>query len=226
MFVPGAERHIVRKNVDDIRERVQQHGRDPRGIKIVAAVLVVVDETDEKAKAKYEDYLSYADLEGSLALFAGWTGQDLSKIGDDDDFTFSGPGAVQAVHSVIESWSSTIPDSNGIKWTKKRVARELAVGGPHAKVIGSPATVADILQRWVDEADVDGFNLLYAVSPGAFKDIIKFLLPELRRRGVFWNDYRVPRGTARENYLADDKGPRPRNDHPAAQYKWSSGSAT
>ena len=217
MFVPGWETGVVRKNVDDIRERVRQHGRDPRGIKIIAAVLVVVDETDEKARAKYEDYASYADLEGSLALFAGWTGEDLSKIGDDDDIKFSSLGPVQ---SVIETWSATVPGSDGVKWTKNRVARELAVGGPHAKLIGSPTTVADNLQQWVTEADVDGFNLLYAISPGSFKDIIRYLLPELRRRGVFWDDYRAPGGTARENYLGDDKGPHLRNDHPGAQYKW------
>jgi hypothetical protein len=34
-------------------------------------MLVIVHETGEKAQAKYEEYLSYADLEGSLALFGG-----------------------------------------------------------------------------------------------------------------------------------------------------------
>jgi alkanesulfonate monooxygenase SsuD/methylene tetrahydromethanopterin reductase-like flavin-dependent oxidoreductase (luciferase family) len=212
------EPSTVRKVVEDIRKRAAQHGRDPRGIKTLVGMLVIVDETDEKARQKYEEYLSYSDLEGSLALFGGWTGEDLSKFSDDEDFQFTGPGAIQ---SMISSWSATIPDSDNIKWTKSRIAKELALGGPHPKAIGSPTTVADILQRFVDEADVDGFNLSYAVSPGTFEDIVKYLFPELRRRGVFWDNYLVPGGTTRENYHADDKGPRLRDDHPGSQHKWT-----
>jgi hypothetical protein len=124
---------------------------------------------------------------------------------------------------MLEAWSKTVPGGEGIKWTKSRIAKELALGGPHLKAIGSPATVADILQRFVDEADIDGFNISYAISPGNFEDIIKYLLPELRRRGVFWDDYAVPGGTARENYSADGKGARVRDDHPAAKYRWRAG---
>jgi alkanesulfonate monooxygenase SsuD/methylene tetrahydromethanopterin reductase-like flavin-dependent oxidoreductase (luciferase family) len=127
--------------------------------------------------------LSYIDLEGSLALFGGWTGTDLGKDGDDEDFKFSEHGGIR---SIVLSWSATVPGGDSIKWTKKRVATELALGGPHAKAIGSAKTVADILQRWIDEADVDSFNLSYAVNPGDFEAIVKYLIPELKQRGVFW----------------------------------------
>lgn len=55
--------------------------------------------------------------------------------------------------------------------------------------------------RWVDVADVDGFNFSYATIPGTLDDLIEFLIPELRRRGVFWHDYAVVGGTVRENYF-------------------------
>ncbi|KAF9890853.1 hypothetical protein FE257_005429 [Aspergillus nanangensis] len=143
MFIPGFEPAIVRKVADDIRQRALEQGRSPSSIKLLVGMLVIVDESDALAQAKYEEYLSYADLEGSLALFGGWTGEDLAQFGDDEDFQFSGLGGIQ---SLITSWSTTIPNSNGIKWTKSRIARELALGGPHAKAIGSPTTVADILE--------------------------------------------------------------------------------
>jgi alkanesulfonate monooxygenase SsuD/methylene tetrahydromethanopterin reductase-like flavin-dependent oxidoreductase (luciferase family) len=206
----------IRKSVEDIREQAIGHGRDPNSIKTIAGILVIVDETDEKAQAKYEDYLSYADLEGSLTLFGGWTGTDLSLINDDDDLKFTGPGAIQ---SLVSTWTATVPGTENVKWTKARVAKELVIGGPHAKAIGSPETVADFLQKWIDESGVDGFNLSYAVNPGDFEDIIKWLLPELRSRGVFWNDYVA--ATTRENYYADGKGPRLREDHPGSQFKWT-----
>lgn len=58
------------------------------------------------------------------------------------------------------------------------------------------------MQRWVDEADVDGFSafptticliilldkfltdLSYALYPGTFVDIVELLVPELQRRFV------------------------------------------
>jgi FMN-dependent oxidoreductase (nitrilotriacetate monooxygenase family) len=145
MFLPGMEPHIVRESANDIRAQAAAHGRDPLSIKLIVGMLIIVDETDEKAKAKYEEYLSYADLEGSLALFGGWTNTDLGDYADDDELRFKGLGGIE---SMITSWSATIPNSDGIKWTKKRVATELALGGPHPKAIGSPQTVADILQNW------------------------------------------------------------------------------
>lgn len=150
-------------------------------------------------------------------LFGGWTGADLSKFEDDEDFSFT---AVAGIQSLIQSWSKTIPNSNGLKWTKRRILQELALGGVHPRAIGSPQTVADILEKWVDIADVDGFNFSYTVTPGTFEDMIKYLFPELRKRGVIWADYDVPGGAARENYFMDGKGPQVRNDHPAASYKW------
>ncbi|EXJ87088.1 hypothetical protein A1O3_04046 [Capronia epimyces CBS 606.96] len=222
MFLPGMEPHVTRKAADSIRKLAVEIGRNPDSIKLLAGIIIIVDETDEKAQAKYEEYLSYADDDGTLALFGGWYGVDISQWGDDEDFRFA-PGFPGAVQGMLEAWSSTVPGGKNIKWTKSRIARELALGGPHAKAIGSPETVADILQHWIDEANIDGFNISYAISPGNFQDIIKYLFPELRRRGVFWDDYAVPGGTARENYSADGKGPRVRADHPASRFRWRAG---
>ncbi|KAF2702764.1 alkanesulfonate monooxygenase [Pleomassaria siparia CBS 279.74] len=215
MFLAGMTPQSVRKSVDEIRHLATTHGRPRTSIKLIAGILIIVAETDELARAKYEEYLSYADLEGSLTLFGGWTGTDLSLIDDDDDLQFTGPGAIQ---SLVSSWTATVPGTKNTKWTKARVAQELAIGGAHARAIGSPTTVADVLQTWITEADIDGFNVSYAVNPGDFEDILRWLLPELRRRGVFWETYLA--GTTRENYSADGLGPRLREDHPGAQYKW------
>lgn len=55
----------------------------------------------------------------------------------------------------------------------------------HAKVVGSPTTVVDELERWVEVAGVDGFNLAHLTNPGSFEDIIHFVIPELQKRGLF-----------------------------------------
>lgn len=181
-------------------------------------MLVIVDETDEKAQQKYHDLLAASDFEGVATLFGGWTGTDLSTFSDDEDFHFIGPGAVQ---SLIKAWSATVPGSiDNVKWTKRRVLQELAMSGAHPRVVGGPKTVADQLQRWVEVADIDGFNFSHGVSPGTFEDMIKWLWPELRKRGFIKDEYDVVGGAARENYNGDGLGPRLRRDHPGAAYTW------
>lgn len=98
--------------------------------------------------------------------------------------------------------------------------QELAIGGAHARAIGSAKTVADELQRWVEVGGLDGFNFAHVVSPGTFEDMIKWLWPELKARGVMWDDYDNGEGSMREGYARDGKGPGLREDHPGAKFTW------
>jgi hypothetical protein len=144
----------------------------------------------------------------------------------------------------VEGWSKATPEV--AKWTKTTVGQHITVGGLGATPVGTAAQVADSMERWVQEADVDGFNLVrsispevqlspglcslvskqaYAVKPGSFKDIIELLIPELRRRGLFWDDYAVPKGTYRENLYSIPGQTGPRADHPAFKYRWNAGVA-
>jgi hypothetical protein len=90
-------------------------------------------------------------------------------------------------------------------------------------VVGTPTQVADEFERWVSEADVDGFNIAYAIKPGTFIDVAELLIPELKRRGIFWDDYAVPGGTYRENLTATKGAAHPTRDHPASKYQWRPG---
>lgn len=103
-------------------------------------------------------------------------------------------------------------------------------------MVGTPLQVADGLETWIKEADVDGFNFVslpltvdranyqaYALFPQSFKDIIELLLPELQRRGLFWDDYAVPKGTYRENFYLKQGQKGPLDDHIASSYRWKAG---
>lgn len=56
--------------------------------------------------------------------------------------------------------------------------------------------------------------------PQTFEDVIELLIPELRRRGIFWDGYCVPGGTYRENLYEMPHQKEPLADHPAAQMIW------
>lgn len=212
MFLPGLVPEKTRQIVDSMKKLLVEHRRPADAIKFIAGIFIVVDETDELAQAQFEDLLQYADTEGTAALFGGWTGTDLSKFEDDEDFAFTGPPAIQ---SMISAWTATVPGTDGLKWTKRQVLQHLAISGAHPRAIGSPTTVADILQKWVDEAGVDGFNTSYATNPGTFEDMIKYLWPELKKRGVLQDSFAGH--TMRENFLQDGKGPKARATHPAVR---------
>lgn len=60
----------------------------------------------------------------------------------------------------MEGYAKYSPENS--KWTKHTVAEHVAIGGNGPILVGTPSQVADGLEKWVKEADVDGFNF---VSP-------------------------------------------------------------
>jgi alkanesulfonate monooxygenase SsuD/methylene tetrahydromethanopterin reductase-like flavin-dependent oxidoreductase (luciferase family) len=143
--------------------------------------------------------LQYADLEGTASLFGGWTGTDLSSFSDDEDFKFSADAP--AIKSMMSAWTEVVPGSKDQKWTKKLVLQHLAISGAHPRARGSPQTVADTMQKWVEEAGVDGFNLSYALTHQTFEDMVTYLWPELKKRGVLQEKYAG--SSMRQKYLQD-----------------------
>jgi hypothetical protein len=74
--------------------------------------------------------------------------------------------------------------------------------------------------KWIDEADVDGFNIAYISNPGSFEDVVELLVPELLRRKLMFEDYAVPGGTFRENLLRQPGQKTLRDDHYGSQFKF------
>ncbi|RJE20919.1 xenobiotic compound monooxygenase [Aspergillus sclerotialis] len=223
IFLHGQKPELIRPSVDNVRQQAKDIGRDPSSVKVIAGILAIVAETDEAAHAKFAELCQYGDREGALALFGGWSGYDLSKWADDQDFRFV---EQPAVRSMVNHWSSTVPGMGDKRWDKKTISEYLVLGGNGAKIIGSAKTVADELERWVEVGDVDGFNLSYASIPDTFDDIIKYLIPELQSRGIFHTDYAVRGGTFRENMYGEKGQTRLPAAHPGSKYVWRAGEAT
>jgi long-chain alkane monooxygenase len=192
-----------------IRESVAAAGRDPRSVLIFNLQTVIVDETDAKAKAKYEDYKQYINLDGALALGSGWMGIDFGRYRPDEPLRHIETNAVQ---SSVEAFSSADPSK---VWTVRELAEWIGIGGLGPLFVGGPQTVADLLEEWVEDTDVDGFNLAYAVTHETFSDIVTHLVPELQKRGRYKHDY-TP-GTLREKLFGE--GPRLQNTHVGARYR-------
>lgn len=158
IFVSAHAPAVCAKNISEIRDAAEaQFGRDRNNIKVLALVTPILGRTEEEAQSKLAEYRKYASLEGALALFCGWTGIDLGKYGDEEELRHVESNAVR---STVEGYARFSPGTS--KWTKHTVAEHVSIGGNGPVLVGTPSQVADGLQIWVDEAGVDGFNI---VSP-------------------------------------------------------------
>ncbi|GAA0906377.1 LLM class flavin-dependent oxidoreductase [Pseudonocardia zijingensis] len=210
VFINGPTPGVVRHFVDRIRDQATEAGRDASAIKVFAMLTAITAETDAAAVAKRDSYLQHVSREGALALFGGWTGVDLAGASPGQRLEYV---ETDATRTALAAFTTADPDR---EWTVEELARFVAIGGRGPVVVGSGATVADEMERWVDEAGVDGFNLAYVVTPGTFVDFVEHVVPELRRRGRVQDGYAA--ATLREN-LGTGAGAHLAPDHPGTRYR-------
>ncbi|KAK9418789.1 putative Luciferase-like domain-containing protein [Seiridium unicorne] len=201
------------------REIAKASGRDPTTIKFFAAINPILGRTVEEAKAKFKEAQEHADVVGALAQFSGYTGIDMSKYPLDEELKLDTSNPKEsAVQGFLGNFSDSQKD--GDVWTPRKLGLKIAIGGFHPSPVGTPEMIADIMEQWIDEADVDGFNMAYISNPGSFEDICELLIPELRKRGLMFEGYAVPGGTFRENLLRQPGQKTLRADHYGSRFRF------
>jgi long-chain alkane monooxygenase len=210
VFMSGPSKKVIAPRVAAIRKLDAEAGRDPKAIFMFAMMTVIVAPSDEEAQAKLADYRRYADPEGALTLMSGWTGVDFSRFDPDQVVEHV---ESEAGRTALENVTRADPDR---RWTVREVAEHVSIGGIGPVIVGSPATVADQLEGWIDDTDLDGFNLAFVVRPETFVDVVDLLVPELQRRNRYKTTYR--KGVLREKLFGS---PRLGAEHPAASHRWS-----
>jgi FMN-dependent oxidoreductase (nitrilotriacetate monooxygenase family) len=210
IFVNGQFRHNVRDIVADIRARAKGFGRDPYDIKFFVGATVVVGPTEAEAQDKLAEYREYASSEGALAHYSASVGVDFSRYGPDEPIRFVKTDALRSNLEAITVRSA------GNEWTLRKLLNMMVLGSRQAPIVGSPTQVADQMQAWVDEADVDGFNLSRTVIPECVQDFIALVVPELQSRGIMKHRYEP--GTLREKLYGPGRACLP-SSHPATRYR-------
>lgn len=210
VFISPATPEGARKISDGIRNVAGEYGRDPRDLKIFALVTVIVDETDEKAEQKYREYLGHSSGEGVLALYGGWSGIDYSQYSPD--------APLEAVDndSLRSALASLTSIDSKTRWTVRDIVERRSIGGMGPVIVGSPQTVADELERWVEIGGVDGFNFAYAITPGSFEDLVGYVVPELQKRGRAQTEYA---GETLREHLYGEGQRHTLDTHPSAAYR-------
>lgn len=209
VFIAAPSKIATKKVVQGIRQKLVQEGRDPYSVKIYALLSIVTDETDAKSQAKFKEYQSYGSYDGALTLLSGWSGVDFSQYQPTDKVEYIQTNAIQ---SLLDSYVNADPQR---VWTIEEIANWNSLGGNGPVLVGSAETVSDALEQWVEDTDVDVFNLAYILAHQTFADVVEFIVPELQKRGVYQTSY--AQGTLREKLFG--AGPYLPENHRGAKYR-------
>ena len=196
-FLNGGAKPNVAKLVADLRARA-----GARPIRAFVGATVIVGRTEAEARDLLEDYRRHASAEGALAHASASLGIDFARYGMDEPISEGG--------NAIQSNVAALRGSSAL--TKRKLMDQFVLGSRQPPIVGSAEQVADVLQAWIEEADVDGFNLSRTVMPECLEGFIALVVPVLQERGLFKRAY-AP-GTYREKLFG--AGPRLAPPHPAA----------
>ncbi|MFC3059132.1 LLM class flavin-dependent oxidoreductase [Paenirhodobacter populi] len=196
VFIGALTPEAAQKTSRDIRAAVVAAGRQPEDVKIFVGINVVTDRSSAAAREKLQDYLAYTSPEAGLAHFAASTGIDFARYGLDDPIPYGETNSIQSATKLAQTQ----------KWTKRDLLAKHALGGRYPALVGTPAEVADELERWVRVGEIDGFNLTRIVTPESYEDFADLVVPELQDRGVYKTEYAA--GTLRHKVFgAGDRLP-------------------
>jgi FMN-dependent oxidoreductase (nitrilotriacetate monooxygenase family) len=203
VFLNGGPKPHVAKLVADLRARAA-----PRPIRIFVGATLILGRTRAEAEAKLAEYRQHASIEGALAHASASLGVDLARFDMDEELP--GAGQSQAIRSNVEALRAAAPRA-----TKRALIDRMVLGSRQPPIIGSVDEVAEELIAWMDQADVDGFNLSRTVTPECLEDVVRLLVPALQERGRYKRAY-TP-GTYREKLFG--AGPLLAAPHPAAGWR-------
>jgi len=179
VFISARDKATARDSVRAIRAEAAAAGRDPQDVKVFLGLAAIPGRTRAEAEDKRDEYRRYASSEAGLAHFSASTGIDFARYGLDEPIPYAPGNAIQSATAAAAQ--------RGL--TKRDLLGELGLGGRYAVLTGDAVSIADELQSWVEEGEVDGFNLSRIVVPESFSDFIDIVIPELQDRGLYKTAY-------------------------------------
>ncbi|XUY28953.1 LLM class flavin-dependent oxidoreductase [Agrobacterium sp. rho-8.1] len=208
IFISATDRSAAQRTSRLLRAEAVKAGRAPDDIKLFVGINVIPGLTDSEAREKHADYCRHASPEAGLAHFSAGSGIDLESLAlDDPIIKDSGKG------NAIQSGVQTARERG---WTKRDLLASLALGGRYPTLVGTVSAIADELEAWIDEGEIDGFNLTRTVVPECYEAFVDLVIPELQSRGRYKTMYQ---GDTLRSCLFG-KGDRLTRPHVAANWRF------
>ena len=184
----------------DIKSRARHLGRNADKLKVLPGISPFLGSTTAEAQALHEELNDLTQPDYSLDVLRRLTDLDLSSYDLDGPFPrhlldASGErgrsSRFQVVVDIVEREQPTL----------RQLMHRLAGARGHRVVVGTPDYVADEMQTWFESGAADGFNVMPPWLTGGFEAFADEVLPILRRRGLFREEYTG--STLREHYGLD-----------------------
>ncbi|MCV7353817.1 NtaA/DmoA family FMN-dependent monooxygenase [Mycobacterium parmense] len=206
----------------DVKSRAAAHGRDPDRLKVLPGATFVLGDTPGEARDN-ADHIREQQVSGptAIAFLEQVWGVDLSGYDPDGPLPDIDPVANRTItqgrvrhgdpKAIAEDW-------RGRARTRGLTIRELIIDvTSRQQFVGTPAQVADEIDRYVQSNACDGFILVPHLTPHGLDEFVDKVVPLLQERGSFRTEYRGR--TLREHLgLLPSAGGRP--EPGAADLNW------
>ena len=182
----------------DVKGRLAAHGRGPDELKILPAATFVLGDTDAEAVERAQEIrLQQVSPATAIAFLEQLWNRDLSD--HDPDGPLPSVDPVVGENTIARGRASVRmhrdPVATANEWRAKAEAeglssRELIIEVTgRQSFIGSPATIAATIDRFVQEDASDGFILVPHITPTGLDEFADTVVPLLQERGSFRAEY-------------------------------------
>ena len=194
IFVIYPSLEAGKRDYAEFKAEVAACGRDPEHVVITHLINTVAGASKAEAEDKWA-VIEKLPLEiDALSLLSEVLNFDFALKGMDEPFT----DAEMASMSGLQAIRDRVVRASGKKNpTVREFIHFSGRGRVHNPIIGGPKEIADHLEQWFVGRACDGFVLSATHVPGAYEDFVRFVVPELQRRGLFRKDFAGT--TLREN---------------------------
>ena len=185
---------IGKRDYAELKAEVARCGREPEHVKAAQLINTVAAATKAEAEDKWAE-IDKLPLEiDALSLLSEGLNFDFARKGMDEAFTDGELAAMSGIQGIRDGVLRTSGKKNP---TVRDFIHFSGRGRVHNPIVGGPKEVADQLEQWFTAPACDGFVLSATHVPGAYEDFVRFVVPELQRRGLFRKEFAGT--TLREN---------------------------
>ena len=194
IFVVYPNIEIGKRDYAEFKAEVARCGREAEHIKTAQLINTVAAATKAEAEDEWAE-IDKLPLEiDALSLLSEGLNFDFATKGMDEAFTDGELAAMSGIQGIRDGVLRTSGKKNP---TVRDFIHFSGRGRVHNPIVGGPKEVADQLEQWFAAPACDGFVLSATHVPGAYEDFVRFVVPELQRRGLFRKDFAG--ATLREN---------------------------
>ncbi|MHA7680710.1 LLM class flavin-dependent oxidoreductase [Cupriavidus sp. PET2-C1] len=172
----------------ELKARAQALGRGPDAVQVLAGLTTIIGATEAQARRRRDDLIDLIPWDYSLARLAGTLGitPDRLKLDERLPDNLALPANGNGNHTFF---NATLALARRHGYTVRELIRELAGGGGHRVLVGTPEQIADDIEHWFRHGAADGFNLMPDALPDGLQDFVDGVVPILQRRGIFRTQY-------------------------------------